>query len=167
MPDRGRLARAELVVLRGDVRVERARGAERDREDRAVAVDRVVGEQDRDVQPRLLDRPVLVLVDLHRVDEAEDAADRLVGPRRVPLIWPSESSWIWFSFSCSVIFLMSESIRRSMSRLAAPARRLQRRLVARLRRCHDASRQCRARTRPSPARVPPCACPCPSWVLPL
>ena len=50
---------------------------ERDREDRAEAVDRVVGEQDRDVQARLLDGVVLVVVDLRRVGEAEDAADRL------------------------------------------------------------------------------------------
>ena len=56
-------------------RVEAAGGAERDREDRAVAVDRVVGEQDRDVQPRLLDRDVLEVVDLRRVGQAEDRAD--------------------------------------------------------------------------------------------
>src|SRR3954447_25678073 len=37
-----------------------------------------------------------------------------------PLIWPSEISWIWFSLSCSVIFLMRASTRRSTSRLAAP-----------------------------------------------
>ena len=36
------------------------------------------------------------------------------------LIWPSEISWIWFSLSCSVIFFMSLSMRRSTSRLAAP-----------------------------------------------
>jgi hypothetical protein len=37
-------------------------------------VDGVVGEQDRDVQPGLLDRDVLQVVDLGRVDEAEHAA---------------------------------------------------------------------------------------------
>jgi hypothetical protein len=38
-------------------------------------VDRVVREQDRDVQPRLLDGDVLEVVDLVRFDEAEHAAD--------------------------------------------------------------------------------------------
>jgi hypothetical protein len=63
---------------------------------------------------------VLVLVELDRIDEAEDAADRLVGPRRILVDLASEISWIWFSLSCSVIFFMSLSMRRSTSRLAAP-----------------------------------------------
>ncbi len=92
-------SRAPIGVVRGrDRRVEAARGAERDREDRPVAVDRVVGEQDRDVQPRLLDRDVLEVVDLRRVGEAEDAS------RRRPcasasVICPSESSCSCCSFS--------------------------------------------------------------------
>ena len=36
------------------------------------------------------------------------------------LIWPSESSWIWSSFSCSVICLSSSSTRRSTFWFAAP-----------------------------------------------
>ena len=72
--DRRRLARGDRVVGGGHRRVEAARGAQRHREDRAVAVDRVVGEEDRDVQPRLLDRDVLEVVDLRRVGEAEDPA---------------------------------------------------------------------------------------------
>ena len=85
--DRGRLARADPVVVGGDVRVERAAGRQRDREDRAVAVDRVVGEQDRDPEPRLLDGDVLELVDPLRVDEAEHAAHAGLGlpvPRAPP-----------------------------------------------------------------------------------
>ena len=72
--DRRRLARGDRVVGGGHRRVEAARGAQRHGEDRAVAVDRVVGEEDRDVQPRLLHRDVLEVVDLRRVDEAEDPA---------------------------------------------------------------------------------------------
>ena len=72
--DRGRLARGDRVVGGGHRRVEAARGAQRHGEDRAVAVDGVVGEEDRDVQPRLLDRDVLEVVDLRRVGEAEDPA---------------------------------------------------------------------------------------------
>ena len=76
------VSRAAIGVVGGrHRRVEAARGAERDREDRAVAVDRVVGEQDRDVQPRLLDRDVLEVVDLGRVGQAEDAADAGLGVR--------------------------------------------------------------------------------------
>ena len=70
-----RLTSADRVVGGGHGRVEAARGAQWDREDRAVAVDRVVCEQDRDVQPRLLDRDVLEVVDLRRVGQAEDPAD--------------------------------------------------------------------------------------------
>ena len=81
MPDGRRLARGDGVVGRRDRRVEAARGAQRDREDRAVAVDRVVGEQDRDVQPRLLDRDVLEVVDLDRIGQAEDRADAGLGVR--------------------------------------------------------------------------------------
>ena len=73
--DGRRLARGDGVVGRGHRGVEAAGRAQRDREDRAVAVDRVVGEEDRDVQPRLLHRDVLEVVDLRRVDEAEDRAD--------------------------------------------------------------------------------------------
>ena len=141
--DRRGLARAELVVLRGDVRVERAGGAERDREDRAVAVDRVVGEQDRDVQRRG-HRPVLVLVDLHRVDQAEDAADRLVGPRRV-LVDLAVGDQLDLVQLVLQVHLLHELVDTTLDVAARrSARRLQRRLVARLRRCHDASRQCRA-----------------------
>ncbi len=53
--DRGGLARADALVGRGDAGIEAAGRAERDREDRPVAVDGVVGEQDRDAEPRLLD----------------------------------------------------------------------------------------------------------------
>ena len=81
MPDGRRLASADRVVGGRHRRVEAARGAQRDREDRAVAVDRVVGEQDRDVQPGLLDRDVLEVVDLRRVGQAEDAADAGLGVR--------------------------------------------------------------------------------------
>ena len=79
--DGRRLAGADGVVGGGHRRVEAARRAQRDREDRAVAVDRVVGEEDRDVQPRLLDRDVLEVVDLRRIDEAEDRADALLRVR--------------------------------------------------------------------------------------
>jgi hypothetical protein len=40
-------------------------------------VDRVEGEQDGDVQPRLLDRDVLKMIDFFRIGEAEHAADAL------------------------------------------------------------------------------------------
>ena len=59
--------------------VEGARGPQGRGEDRAVAVDRVVGEQDRDVQPRLLHGDVLEVVDLGRVGEREHAADTGLG----------------------------------------------------------------------------------------
>jgi hypothetical protein len=50
-------------------------------------VDRVEGEQDRDVQPRLLDGHVLEVVDLHRVGQAEHAAHAGlgVGVRHLPV----------------------------------------------------------------------------------
>ena len=76
--DRRRLAGGDGVVGGRDRRVEAARGPERHREDRPVAVDRVVCEQDRDVQARLLHGDVLQRVDLGGIGQAEDAADALL-----------------------------------------------------------------------------------------
>ncbi len=76
---RGGLHRADAMVVGGDVRIEAAGRGQRDREDRAVPVDRVVGEQDRDVKPRVVNRLMLELVELVGIGEAEDAADRLGG----------------------------------------------------------------------------------------
>jgi hypothetical protein len=42
-------------------------------------VDRVVGEQDRDVEPRLVHRDLLEVPDLHGVHQAEDPAHALAG----------------------------------------------------------------------------------------
>ena len=78
-PDRRGLARRDRVVDGGDRRVKAARLCQRDREHRAVAVDRVEREQDRDVQPRLLHRDVLEVIDLRRVGQAEDAAEPGLG----------------------------------------------------------------------------------------
>ena len=75
----GGLLRADHGVGLRDVRVEGTRGTERHGEDRAIAVDGVVGEEDRDVQSRLLDRDVLEVVDLLGVDEAEDRAHARLG----------------------------------------------------------------------------------------
>jgi hypothetical protein len=79
--DRRALARADRRVGADDVRVEAAGRPERDRKDRPVAVDRVEREEDRDLQPRLLDRDVLEVVDLFRVGQAEHAADAVLGVR--------------------------------------------------------------------------------------
>ena len=76
------LAGTDRRVGLGDRRVERAGGAQRDGEDGPVAVDGVVGEQDRDVQPGLLDGDVLELVDPRRVHQAEHAADAVLGVLR-------------------------------------------------------------------------------------
>ena len=78
-PDGGGLPGAEPGVVVGHLRVEGARRRQRDREHGAVAVDGVVGEQDRDVQPGLLHGDVLQMVDLHGVDQAEDAAHAGLG----------------------------------------------------------------------------------------
>ena len=64
------------------------RRGQRRREHGPEAVDRVEREQDRDLQPRVLDRVVLVLVDQHRVGLAEHAADRLARLLRVLLHLP-------------------------------------------------------------------------------
>jgi hypothetical protein len=106
------------VVVGGDARVERAGGPERDREDRPEAVDRVVGEQDRDVQARLLDGDPLVLVDERRVGEAEDAADRLRGLLLVDL--PVGEQLDLVQLLVEVILASSRSTRRSMPRSGAP-----------------------------------------------
>ena len=75
--DSGRrgLAGTEGSVGFSDRWIEAAGLCQRDREHRAETVDGVEGEQDRDVQPRLLDRDVLEVVDLRWIREAEDAAD--------------------------------------------------------------------------------------------
>ena len=62
-PDGGRLARAVLVVVERDLRIEARTGGQRDREDRPEPVDRVEGEEDRDLQPRLLDGDALEVSD--------------------------------------------------------------------------------------------------------
>jgi hypothetical protein len=72
------LHRADAVVVGRHVGVEAAGRPQRDREDRPEPVDRVEREQDRDVQPRVLDGLVLEVVDLVGIGEAEDAADRLL-----------------------------------------------------------------------------------------
>jgi hypothetical protein len=77
-PTAGRLARADRVVVGRDRRIEAAGGAERDREDRPEAVDRVEGEQHRDVQPRLLDGEVLEVVDPRGIRDAEGRAEALL-----------------------------------------------------------------------------------------
>jgi hypothetical protein len=77
--DRRGLARGDRVVGCRDRRVEAARLPERDREHGPVAVDRVEREQDRNVQPRLLDGNVLQVVDPGGVREAEHAADAGAG----------------------------------------------------------------------------------------
>ena len=121
--DRGGLARADPVVLGGDVRVERAAGGQRDREDRAVAVDRVVGEQDRDPEPRLLDGDVLQLVDPLGFDEAEHAADARPSAS-ASVICPSERSCTCWSFSVGGHLrpaARSRAARRPGSRPASPA----------------------------------------------
>ena len=74
--DRRRLKGTDPVIGEGDVRIKAARRPKRDREDRPVPVNRVVREQDRDVQPRG-HREVLEVVDLRRIRQAEDPADRL------------------------------------------------------------------------------------------
>jgi hypothetical protein len=86
--DRGRLERADPVIGERDVGIERRRGRQRRREDRPEAVDRVEREQDRDVQPRVLDGVVLVLVDQRRIGLTEHAADRLARLLRVLLHLP-------------------------------------------------------------------------------
>ena len=58
-----RLARAVRGVVEGDLRVEARARAQRDREDRAEAVNRVEGEQDRDLESRLLNGHPLELPD--------------------------------------------------------------------------------------------------------
>ncbi len=70
--DGGRLARAVRRVVRRDVGVEAGADAERNREDRPEAVDRVEGEEQRDLQPRLLDRETLELPDPCRIGHAQD-----------------------------------------------------------------------------------------------
>ena len=77
--DGGGLAGGDGVARRHDGRVEAAGRAQRDGEDRPVAVDGVVGEQDRDLQPRLGHRDLLQVVDLGRVGEAEHRADAVAG----------------------------------------------------------------------------------------
>ena len=76
-PDHGRLARAVLVVVERHLRIEARTGAERDREDGTETVDGVEGEQDRDLQPRLLHGDALQLPDPHRIGHAQDRAEPL------------------------------------------------------------------------------------------
>ena len=78
-PHGRRLAGADGGVGLGDRRVERAGRAERDGEHRPVPVDGVEGEHDRDVQPGLLHRDVLQVVDLRRVDLAEHPTEARLG----------------------------------------------------------------------------------------
>ena len=86
-PDRGRLAGADRGVVHRHLRVEAAGRAQRNREDRPEAMDRVEREQQRDVQPRLVNRDVLEAVDRRRIRDAQHRAEAvphlLVGDQEV------------------------------------------------------------------------------------
>ena len=73
--DSCRLARTIGRVVRGNPWVEAGAHAERNREDRSEAVDRVEREEQWDLQPRLLDRETLELSDLCRVGHAQDRSE--------------------------------------------------------------------------------------------
>ena len=77
-PDRGRLAGTDRGVVHGHLRVEAARRCQRNREDRPEAMDRVEREQQRDVQPRLLDRDVLKPVDLYGIGDTQHRAEAIL-----------------------------------------------------------------------------------------
>ncbi len=74
-PDGGRLARAVRVVVGRDLRIEARAGGERDREDRPESVDRVEGEEQRDLQPRLFHRDRLKLPDPRGIGHAQHRAE--------------------------------------------------------------------------------------------
>jgi hypothetical protein len=65
------------VVVEGDLRIEARPGSQRDRKDRAEAMDGVECEQHRNPQPGFLDRNLLELSDSRCVGHAEDRAETL------------------------------------------------------------------------------------------
>ena len=82
-PDALRLARREGLRRFFHRRIPGRRHAERDREDRAIAVDHVEAEQQRDVQPALLEGEMLQPIDLLRIGEPQHRADATVDVVRV------------------------------------------------------------------------------------
>ena len=75
-PGGGGLGRGDPRRSLDGRRVPATRLAQGDREDRAVAVDHVEAEEQRDLQPRLLDGQVLGLVDVPRPADVEERADQ-------------------------------------------------------------------------------------------
>ncbi len=64
-----------------DLRIERRSFGKRHRKDRAVAVDHVEADQERNAKPRFLDGDALHVVNGPRTDEVEQVADRPVADR--------------------------------------------------------------------------------------
>ena len=140
--DGGRLARAVGRVVRGDLGVEAGAHAQRNREDRSEAVDRVEGEEQRDLQPRLLDRETLELSDSCRIGHAQDRPE----PIAYGLVGDQE-----IGQQLDLLQLLLERhLREQLVHLRVDGRtdrlprRLKRLLVARLRGGDDSTRDRRA-----------------------
>ena len=159
--DGGRLARPVGRVVRGNLRVEAGAHAERNREDRPEAVDRVEGEEQRDLQPRLLDREPLELPDSCRIGHAQDRPE----PTAYGVVGDQE-----IGQQLDLLQLLLERHLREQpvhprvdGRIARVPHRLKRLLVARLRGGDDSTRDRRAEYQDRkgdqrPARVPKHRC---------
>ena len=76
-PHDGRLARAVRVVVGGHLRIEARACGQRDRKDRPEAVDRVEGEEQRDLQARLLDGHLLQFSNPLWIGDAQDRPESI------------------------------------------------------------------------------------------